>query len=402
MPNSERRSTSILLLAGDVSGDVHSAALARALLTHDPRRALHAIGGIRLREAVADSTGGTYIADSTNCSAIGILSAAQVYIRCWFIRERLRDFLRNNRVDLAVACDWGAFNGRVLPELHAAGIPVLYYFPPGSWKRSGGGLGIVPYVKRVATPFRWSAECLRAAGCDAEWVGHAALERVRPQTDRAAVRRQFGIGENEKVLALLPGSRCSEIDVLGPTLAAAEALLQKTHRLRSIAVVPRELVDRARKFLPESIGIVTDCASDLLLACDVAIVKTGTATLEAALARAPHIAVYDVSWTRHIEWALLWAWRRIPFIAMPNIILQRKAYPELLGAKCTPENIASEIRRLLDDPAACAEMARAAEHVREELGVGLPFTATERTAQIVEEMLADAASSRTATATAGA
>jgi lipid-A-disaccharide synthase len=203
MPNSERRPTSILLLAGDVSGDVHSAALAQMLLARDPTRVLHAIGGVRLRAAVAESPGGTLIADSTNCSAMGILSAAQIYIRCWLMRERLRKFLRHNRIDLAIPCDWGAFNGSTLPDLRAAGIPVLYYFPPASWKRSGRGLGIVPYVQRVATPFRWSAERLRAAGCDAEWVGHAVLERVRPRSEREHVRREFGIAK------LKPSWRCS-------------------------------------------------------------------------------------------------------------------------------------------------------------------------------------------------
>jgi lipid-A-disaccharide synthase len=192
------------------------------------------------------------------------------------------------------------------------------------------------------------------------------------------------------VLALLPGSRFSEVNVLAPKLAAAAALLRRTHRLRCIAVVPRELAARARKFLPEPIEILTDCACDLLLACDVAIVKTGTATLEAALAGAPHVAVYDISTALRVEWVLLWAWKRIPFFAMPNIILQRQAYPELLGPKCTAENIAREITRLLDDAEARAEMAREAECVREELGSGLSFSATERTAQIVEEMLADA------------
>ena len=391
MPNAEASRPSILLIAGDVSGDVHTAALARTLLAHDPNRTLHALGGRRLRKIVAQSPGGQFLADTTNCSAIGIPSAIRIYFRCRRLRDQLWEFVRRQHIDLTVLCDWGAFNGRVLPGLHALGIPTLYYFPPRSWQRTGSsGLGIVPYVTRVATPFQWSAERLRRAGVRAEWVGHPSLENIGAPGERPALRLKFGIEPNDTLVALLPGSRPSEIRVLASRMAKAASIVNAQTRVQFIAVVPRELADKARSHLSTSIQIVSDCAKELLLASDAAIVKTGTGTLEAVLAGTPQVAVYDVSVATRIEWCLLWAWRRIPFIAMPNIILQREAVPELIGLNCQPEKIAQALVRVLKDEAARDKMLRDYALIRQALGSELLMPPTERTAQIVEEMLSEA------------
>lgn len=381
-------SYSVLITAGDVSGDVHTAALARSLLARDPHLALHCLGGTRLQAAVSESCGGHVLGDTTNCSAIGIISAIKVYIRCWKLRANLRRFLDNHRVDAVVLCDWGAFNGRILPELHARGLPILYYFPPRSWQRSGhSGLGIVPHVKCVATPFAWSAQRLQSAGCRAEWVGHPSLEKIRSPEERAALRLRFGVRPDEKLVALMPGSRRSEVRVLAPRVARAAALISAQQSVRFIAVLPQELTAEARFHLPPSIPIVTDCAMDLLAAADAAVVKTGTSSLEAVLAGAPQVAIYDVSVAGRIEWCLLWAWKRIRFYAMPNIILQREVVPELLGLRCQPEKIAEQITRLLEDGPARREMLEDYDLIRQALGSQLPVPATERTAQLVEEML---------------
>ena len=384
---------SVLFSAGDVSGDVHTAALARTLLAHDPGRSLHALGGARLREVVAESPGGHFLGDTSHCSAIGILSAIKIYFRCKKLRAELRLFLKDHHVDAAVLCDWGAFNGRILPELHALGIPVLYYFPPRSWQRTGSpGLAIAPFVNRVATPFKWSAERLQAAGCRAEWVGHPSVETVRSAKERPALRDRFGINGTDTLVALLPGSRRSEIRVLAPRMAKAAELLNADTPVRCIAVVPRELADEARAHFPSSIPVLTDCASDLLGAADAAVVKMGTASLEAVLAGTPHVAVYDVTVAKRVEWCLLWAWKRIPFFAMPNIILQREAVPELTGLKCRPRIMAACLKKLLTNKAARSEMLRDYTLIWKALGSELPVLPTERTAAILEEMLCEARS----------
>ena len=202
MSNTESSCPSILLVAGDVSGDVHTAALARTLLSHDPNLTLHALGGRRLCEVVARSRSGQFLADTTNCSAIGISSAIRIYFHCRKLGKLLLEFVRTHPVDIAILCDWGGFNGRVLARLHALGIPTLYYFPPRSWERNGsGGLRIVPHVTRVATPFQWSAERLQKAGARAEWVGHPSLEEVPSIEERRTLRAKFDVVPNETLVA---------------------------------------------------------------------------------------------------------------------------------------------------------------------------------------------------------
>jgi lipid-A-disaccharide synthase len=388
MVNHERCGASILLIAGDVSGDVQTAALARTLLATDPTRTLHALGGKRLREIIKQSPEGQFIGDTTNCSAIGILSASRIYFRCRGLGDRLMEFLRTHPVDLAVLCDWGAFNARALSRLNAMGVPTLYYFPPCSWQRTGSrGLGIVRHVTRIATPFRWSAERLSAAGARAEWVGHPCLENGWTAQDRNNLRRKFNVSPNEKLVALLPGSRMSEIRVLGPRMAKAASLLSSQRLLRFVAVVPKELVREAYSHFPASIQVVNDCAKQLLLAADAAVIKTGTGTLEAVVTGTPQVAVYDVSKPSRVEWCLLWAWKRIRFIAMPNIILQREGVPELIGLQCQPHKIAKELISILEDDTRRETMFRDYAFIRQELGADLALPATERTAQIVEEML---------------
>jgi len=388
MPNAEFSRPSILLIAGDVSGDVHIAALARTLLARDPNRTLHALGGRRVRKVVAESPDGHFLGDTTNCSAIGISSAVKIYFRCQRLGDQLREFIHNNRIDLAILCDWGGFNGRALKLLHRVGIPTLYYFPPRSWQRSGSpGLGIVPHVTRVATPFRWSAERLTNAGARAEWVGHPSLENIPDPGERPVLRRMFGIEPDETLVALMPGSRLSEIQILAPRMTQAAAIVSKHTRAQFIAVVPKELVNEARSHLSPSIRVLSDCAMNLLLASDAAIVKTGTATLEAALVGTPQVTVYDASVIGRIEWCLLWAWRRIPFIAMPNIILQREAVPELIGLHCQPEKIANALIRILKERDVRDKILQDYGLVRQALGSDLAVTPTERTAAIVEEML---------------
>ena len=378
---------SILFLAGDMSGDIYTSRLAKRLAARNPEFILHALGGRHLGEAIS-GTGGTWIGDTTNCSAIGITSVLTIYPRVHLLSLKLRQFVRTHPIDAVVLCDWGGFNCFHLSFFKKAGIPILYYFPPRSWQRTGSpGLQIAPFVKRVATPFEWSARRLKEAGCQAEWVGHPLLESEAGRMSREELRIEFGVKKNEKLIALLPGSRMPEIKILGPRMADAAEKILCEYPAKFIVPLPEPLVEKARAYFPSTFKIIVGRAADALLACDAAIVKTGTATLEAAVVGAPQVAVYDLGWAGRIEWLLLWVWKRIPFIAMPNIILQRMAVPELLGFDCRPEAISAAICKLLGSEVERELMAKDYSEIRRHLGEKLSVSATERTAEILEEML---------------
>jgi len=380
---------SILFVAGDLSGDAHSSRLAERLTERHPGFLLHALGGRSLGAAVK-RTGGVWIGDTTNCSAIGLCSVLPIYLWARWLSFKMRRFVRSHPIDAVVLCDWGGFNCGQLKFFNSEGVPILYYFPPRSWQRTGtAGLRFASRVTRVATPFQWSAARLTAAGCRADWVGHPILESVAEPGKRERLRREFEVGSDETLVALLPGSRKAEVRVLGPRLAEAARILSRGHPVKFVVPVPEPLVEEARAFFPAPIKIVVGRASDALLACDAAVVKTGSATLEAVAAGAPQVTVYDLGWAGRFEWLLLWMWKRIPFIAMPNIILQRTLVPELLGLHCRPEAIAAALSKLLGSGEARESMEAGYREIRGHLGENLSPGATERTVEILEEMLSD-------------
>ena len=388
MPTTSR-TRSVLFLAGDLSGDLNAARIATRLAERHPGWRLHVLGGRHLGAAIA-GTGGSWIGDTTNLSAISLCSVLAIYPRAKLLSIRMRRFVRAHPIDAVVLCDWGGFNCNQLLFFKKAGIPVLYYFPPRSWQRTGSpGLHIAPFVERVATPFEWSARRLNDAGCRAEWVGHPLLETHDNSPGREELRREFGATNGDKLIALLPGSRIPEIKILAPRMAEAAEKLHREFGAKFVVPLPEPLIEKARPFIPSRFKIVVGRAADVLKACDAAIVKTGTSTLEAAIAGAPQVAVYDVGWLARIEWLLLWMWQRIPFIAMPNIILQRMAVPELLGLKCRPDLIAEAVGGLLRNDAEKTKMAADYAEIRRHLGAHLPQGATERTVEILEEMLGE-------------
>jgi len=384
---SAKCTSTILFIAGDMSGDIYTARLASSLAKDHPQMILHAIGGEQLGSAIK-GTGGTWLADTTGYGTMGIYSTLPNYLLGKSAQKKMRSFVNANPIDLVVLCDWGGANCRQLSFFHKAGIPVLYYFPPGSYRRNGHpGRDIVRFATRVATPFKWSAERLVAAGSCAEWVGHPILESPQKKSDRKELRQEFEVGTGEKLIALLPGSRISEIRVLAPRLAETARILSREPGMKFIVPIPESLQDEVHSFFPPSVRIVVNRTADAFTASDAAIVKTGTATLEAAVIGTPQVAVYDVGWVTRIEWLLLWTWKRIPFIAMPNIILQRRAVLELLGLACTPQAIASEIIILLKNGIVRKRMLKDYDEIKKCIGSELPFSATELTVRMILEML---------------
>jgi len=390
----------VLFVAGDLSGDAYMARLVERLGERRPELQFHALGGRQLGESV-ESRGGTWIGDTTNCSAIGLSRVIPIYFRAVWLQFKLRRFVRGNSVAGVVLCDWGGFNCRQLRFFKQRGVPVLYYFPPRSWQRGGmAGLSFAPMVAAVATPFKWSADRLVKVNPRSHWVGHPLLENGMLAPERDALRREFGAAQDEQLVTLLPGSRLSEIKVLGPRLAAAAEILARSRSVRFVVAVPSSMAARAREYFPPAFKIVVDRATDALVACDAAMVKMGTATLEAAVLGAPQVTFYDTGWVARMEWVFLWMWKRIPFMAMPNIILQRPLVPEVLGLNCRPAALATEISRLLDQPEERKYIEEGYQEIRRHLGNDLPLSATEQTVRLIEDLLEMPAIPSTASAAA--
>ncbi len=372
----------LFLSVGDLSGDIHCAALVRELLKRHPDWQISALAG-----AATAAAGATIIGDTGGLGVIGFSSALAVVPRSLRLKKRAFQWLEANQPDAAILCDWGGFNTRILPNLNAAKIPVFYYFPPRSWQKAGdGGLGIAPHCARIATPFPWSAKRLNEAGGKASWVGHPILERLQNATPREQLRAEFGVARGETFIALLPGSRSMELKSIAPHVARAVEILAKPNRAFAVAAAPGA-APALRKIFGDNIQIIEDRTFDILRAADFAIVKSGTSTLEAAVANCPQIVVYDAPRALHWQVALTGLRKKIPFIGMPNVIAGRSIIPEILGDDCREKNIAQAVESILGDATKLAQMSLDYALVRRELGADLPRGATAATADGIEEML---------------
>ena len=372
----------IFLSAGDLSGDIHCAALVRELLTRHPDWQISALGGAATRAA-----GAHIIGDTSGLGVIGFSSALKIVPRSVRLQKRALKWLQNNPCDCAILCDWGGFNTRLMPGLQGLRIPITYYFPPRSWQKTGdGGLGIAPDCAAIATPFSWSARRLNEAGGQAHWVGHPILERLENAPACDELRARFGVAPDETLIALLPGSRGMELKYVAPHVARACEMLARPKRRFAVAAAPGA-APALRKIFGASFQIVEDQTFDLLRAADFGIVKSGTSTLEAAVADCPQIVVYDVPRLLHWQAALTGLRRKIPFAAMPNIIAGRAIVPEILGDDCRAPKIAQTAESLLINAAKLAQMRTDYDLVRRELGAELPRGATAATADLIEQIV---------------
>ena len=357
----------IFVVAGEPSGDVQASLVAQALLA-EPGVRLRGAAGPRMRAA---GVAAEY--ESDHWGAVGIAGTLQ---RAPQLLPKLLEMVRRiaqHPPDLLLLVDFGVFNARLARRVRRAApqVPILYYFPPGSWDpgpRARGGLAA--FADAVATPFAYSERLLREAGVPAWWVGHPALDRLAPPPDRAAFRAAHGIS-GAPVIGLLPGSRrVQERRFLAPPMLGAiewlRARLPEASFLWSVMPgAPRDVTDR-RAAATERVQVV-DNSSVIFQAADLVLTAMGTATLEAAVTDCLPICAYRGSLAMWLQWRAFGFGTDL--FAMPNIMLGSRVFPELLQKQVTPEGLGSEALAILQSPTRSAELHAALGQVRAQLGV---------------------------------
>jgi len=355
------------MVAGEASGDQHAAMLGEALRERSPIR-LVGVGQQRMREA-----GFELLFDSTSWGAISATESLKLLPKLYLRLKQIQGWVTRNRPELVVLVDFGAFNLRLAHRVRRRlGRRILYYFPPRSWSRSARGFDRLAHLMdRVATPFPWSADLLRGSGIDATWVGHPVIDRIEPLEDRCPLRRELGLRAKAPTIGLLPGSRPAEIRCNGPqALAAAQIIrnqLADAQILLSVAPTVRAstLERQARRAGLSEVRLLPGTRS-IVQAADLVITSSGTATLEAAAAACPMVVFYRGTTLMHLE--LLLRRPKLRFIAMPNIVAERRVVPELVHLEATGAVLAERALRLLRDPDALRAMRRELLEVRAALG----------------------------------
>ncbi len=359
----------VFVIAGEPSGDQHAAMLGEALRARRDLR-LTGIGGPRMRAA-----GFELLYDSTDWSGIGVVESLKSVPMLLGIQRRLVRHLASSPPDLLVLVDFGAFNVRLARRLaRGKRPPILYYFPPGSWRRNADYRGLAGIVDRVATVFAWGEELLRAAGVDGRFVGHPVVDRIQPPDAqaRAALREKLAPGADAPVIGLLPGSRRTEVLCNGRVQLEAARIIAAhragTRFLFSAAPgIPEDLLMRqVERFGPAGQVMTVGGVMRIVSAADLVISACGTATLEAAAALTPMVVMYRGTWLMHAE---KWLRRFHPeFVGMPNIIAGREIVPELIDTRATAPAIAEAVLHLLEDADARAAMRAELRALREGLG----------------------------------
>jgi lipid-A-disaccharide synthase len=355
----------VLLVAGEASGDLHGATLARALTAQAPGLALAGMGGARMAAAGVRILHGI---DRT-----GVVGGTEVLGRLpalWRIFRSLVRCLAERRPRAVVLIDFPEFNLRLARRARRLGIPVVYFIAPQVWAWRRGRLRTMARdVSRVLAVFPFEVGLYREAGVPVEFVGHPLLD-VLPAFEREAARAGLA-RPKETLVGLLPGSRIEEVRRHLPVLlGAGRRILRRVPDARFVLplapTVPRAVAENAMEAGGLDVRVLAGDAHRVMAAADLVLVASGTATLETACYGTPMVVLYRLSPLSHALARLLV--RGVSAISLPNIIAGRHAVPELIQGEATPIRLARAALTLLQDDAARAAQQLVLREVRARLG----------------------------------
>jgi len=368
----------VMILAGEASGDMHGANLARALQELNPEVELLGMGSSLMAEA------GVRLAfDVTALSTVGIAEALKNIKTLQRILQQLADLMEQEQPDVIVLIDYPGFNMEVAKVAKNKGIPLVYYFSPTAWAwGKGRAKKVASLVTKVAAVLPLEADVYREAGAEVEFVGHPLLDIVKPRLSKEDFYRQWELDPQKPIVGLLPGSRNQEIKALLPVLLASAQLVQKkipsTQFLLPLAhTVKRAVVAEQIRASGLEIKVIEGQTYELMAASDIIVVASGTAALEAACLGTPMVIIYKVSFSTWVLGKLL---LKIPYIGMPNILAGREVVPELIQYDAQPEKISQKVLDFLQNPQKLQQVRQELEVVRRKLG---GEGAVKRAAQLV-------------------
>jgi lipid-A-disaccharide synthase len=350
----------VLFVAGEASGDLHAAGVAASLRRFRPELNLAAVGGPRLAEQ-----GVELIHRDNQLGVMGFLEVLKHVPRHFLLLRTIRRMMERGEVALLVLIDYPGFNMKVAAAAKQTGVPVLYYVTPQVWAWGAGRLPkLAQLVTKAAVILPFEEPLLRGFGIDATFVGHPLLDRAVNMPTRVEAREALGLAQNATVLALFPGSRQQEIDRhLDDFVATAKELQRRIAGLQVIVSVAQTVaLDSARC----PFRLIHSASLSVLRSADAALCKSGTTTLEAAIADCPLVVAYR---TGRISFALARRLVKVPNIGLVNVVAGRQVAREFIQDEIVPAKMADALAELLvkDGPRRHEVMNGLAE-VRAKLG----------------------------------
>lgn len=375
----------VMIVAGEASGDLHAANFVDALKRRIPDIRLCGMGGGAMKSA-----GIEILVDSTDLAVVGLFEVLSRYLDIRRALHRLTGTLDERRPDLLVLVDYVEFNLRLARAAKARGIPVLFYVSPQIWAwRPGRIRRIARVVDMMAVLFPFEEEIYRRQGIPVRYVGNPLVDIVKVSRSRDEVLTGLGLDASRPVLGLLPGSRHGEIQRHLPLLIDTCRLIHERQPQVQFILPVAPGIDHTTDIEPvlaardasRLIRIADGRAYDSMNACDALVAASGTVTLEAGLLGVPMVIIYRIS---PISYAILKPLIRIPDIGLVNIVAGRRIVRELVQGEATPPAIAEEALRMLEDREYAERIRRDLAEIRERLGTG---HGAENVAILAEEML---------------
>jgi lipid-A-disaccharide synthase len=334
-----------MVSAGEASGDYHAAELVRELRRRWPECVFFGCAGPHMREA-----GVRPVIRSEDLSVVGIVEVIGHLPRILGLFRKLTRAAAREKPDLAILTDAPDFHFPVARKLKRRGIPVVYFVAPQVWAwRKGRVKTMRRVIDLLLCIFPFEEAFFRDHKVKTTYIGHPLASRIRPALSREQFFRKHNLDPGRPLIAVLPGSRRGEAVRHLPELVRAAAILSKD---RALGFVLPASPNCGAAFFREHIGAGTGIQPiegeswDALAHCDVALAKSGTGNVEAALLGAPMVTFYRVT---GVSWAIGKLLVDVPFYSMVNLIAQKKVVPELMQDEMTGERLAAETTRLLDD-----------------------------------------------------
>jgi lipid-A-disaccharide synthase len=341
------------MVAGEASGDLLGGLLLDGLLARWPGLRAAGIGGPDMARRGFDAWW-----PHEKLAVRGYVEVLRHYREIVGIREQLRQRVLRERPDVFIGVDAPDFNLDLESRLKAAGLKTVHFVCPSIWAwRAGRTDKIRRSADHVLCLFPFEPALLAKHGIAATYVGHPLANVIPMTSDRMAARRALGLREDGEVLAILPGSRASEVRYLAAPFLAAAARVRRARPAIQLVLpcVPaqRDAIEQAARsagFGPE-LKIFTGRSHEALAACDLTLIASGTATLEAALFKRPMVIAYRMNW---LTYRLMRPQQLQPWIGLPNILCGDFVVPELVQDRANPDALAETVLEWLGEPARMA------------------------------------------------
>ena len=363
-----KTSPHIMILAGEVSGDAHAAEFVEEIKLIRPDIRLTGMGTTLMKKAGVD-----IFFDSASIAVVGIVEVLRHWGEIKKAMNLVKTALEDTQPDLLILVDYPEFNLKMARYAKSLGIKVLFYISPKVWAwRPKRIHKIGRSIDHMAVLFKFEQALYEKANIPVSFVGHPLVDKVKTNIDSNQARLSLELDQDDIVVGLFPGSRKSEIYRLLPLmLKTAKLMLERNPKVKFILPVAStldyDLIQQQCNQSGVNIKLTRDDIYDLIVCCNAIVSCSGTVTLEIALLNAPLCLVYKISW---LSYQIMSRLITIPHIGLANIVADKLIVKELLQDDATPQKIATELFRLLEDQSYRSQIISDLSKVRANLGAG--------------------------------